>query len=43
MRIAQTLVYCTSRSDGRHQTVQLDIPVSDVLTGIPQLFLNFLE
>lgn len=33
--ITKRFLYCTSRGDGCHQTVQLDIPVSYVLTGIP--------
>lgn len=41
--LARLGAYCTSGSDGCHQTVQLDVPVPYVLTGVPQLLLHLLE
>lgn len=40
---ARFRLYCTSRREGFHQAVQLDVPVSHMLTGIPQPLLHFLE
>lgn len=34
--------FCTSGSDGCHQTVQLNVPVTYMFSGVPQLLLYLL-